>query len=223
MYVCMLVVELQLTCVTCMATGQNSKLCVSTANCEKGSSLCIQKCTDASAGVWDMQSVSGYNNTFVIVERASKKCLQTASKTLDASVFVDTCSTPPSAQQLWLESSTPPASPVGGDVYAGICVRSSIQGKGTCLTVNNTGGWTLSLNGEILDDGPVHIPNVYAGGANQSWTTLQLTANGSVITPVVNGHRQPAQEGSGNGMIAVVSGYHLAYFDNFEATASPPQ
>ena len=198
-------------------------MCVSTANCEKGSSLCIQECTDVSAGVWDMQSVSGYNNTFVIVERASKKCLQTASRTLDDSVFVDICSTPPPAQQLWLESSAPPSSPVGADVYAGVCVRSSIAGKGTCLTVNSTGAWTLSLNGEVLDNGPVSVPGLAAVAANQSWTTLQLTANGSVITPVINGHRQPAQEGTGNGMIAVISGYHLAYFDNFEATASPPQ
>ncbi len=197
---------------------------MSDSNCAGGAALCIQPCTGQDATVWNYTKTAGGNGSVTVTTKGSRAggaagCLQTASQALDASVFVGACSTPPTPQQLWTLASDPPYTPGSeGTVYAGVCVRADINGNGACLSVNATGHWVLAQHGQVLSDG--HVPAARnAQHGKEVWTTLQLTASGSTITPVINGVPQPPRIGTGTGMVAVVSGYHIAYFDDFQLTA----
>ncbi len=177
-------------------------------------------------------STDGAAPVVVISPRGSSngttQCLQTASHDLDSSVFVAACASPPTAKQTWLRAVKPP-SPPGGKVYAGVCVRCDISGVGTCLTVNTTNHWALTVGGTTVADGEVEMameaatPAAAVAAGNKvgsTWTSLQLTASGNTISPVVNGKPLPQQQGTGAGMVALVSGYHVAYYDNFSLHAS---
>jgi hypothetical protein len=199
--------------------GLNSKRCVSNKGCPQGVTLCIVDCT-ASPTLWDLhQSTSHFSNddTFMIAPRGTTgQCLQTADKTMDGSVFVGTCASPPTTKQQWKLSTGPPAPTA--NVFAGICVRTNTQGSGICLTVTNSthientvAKWQLVVEGEIVRKGSVALDMNSAS----AWTNLKLTANGDVITPYINGQAQQIYQAGGSGMVALVSGYHVAYFDNF--------
>ena len=55
---------------------------------------------------------------------------------------------------------------------------------------------------------------------NSTWTTLELRATADSVVPIVNGHNvAPALIAGGNGMVALVSGYNVAFFDNFNMSA----
>ena len=54
------------------------------------------------------------------------------------------------------------------------------------------------------------------GGSSSLWTRLELSAVGTVATVTINGAVSAhASVGSGSGMVAVVSGWNQALFDNF--------
>ena len=69
------------------ATGhlveETTKDCVSSGPCQKGAELCIVPCAQAGNSTWDVDLEAG-----TIKPRGGHQCLQTASKDLDASVFL---------------------------------------------------------------------------------------------------------------------------------------
>ena len=153
-------------------------------------------------------------------------CLGAQSKTLDSQVHVSPCASPtPTKDQLWTQTTGPPDAPTNGNVaYAGACVRSSINGPGskdaTCLVVLNASHWELWAAAGTVASGSI-------APASSKWASLKLKVQAGDATVVVNGAAsQTVSVGAtGQGMVAVVSGWNVAYFDNFEldATASAPE
>lgn len=195
---------------------ENSKKCMSAVGCpDKG--LCIQKCTGtgASAG---MEWTVGADHT-IRPRGTPASCLQVASKTLDAPLSLAPCSTPPTDEQLWLNSTSPP--PLPSTLYAGTCVRTDRNGQGVCLQLSSSGDWVLTgtaAKGKVSKD------------PTKEWTTLGITAKGTAITAIIDGKPQPptlalpidrgnsVQYGvaAAAGMVSINSNYNVAYFDNFE-------
>ena len=194
-----------------MPVGQNSKMCVSTA-CPKGVTLCLAACDSAVTSQWDI-SAAGASVTVSPRSSNGAMCLQVGSKTLDASVFVGPCSSPVSDQQLWSLFSAP--QPING-AYAGICARTPLSGAGVCLVVLPDGSYRLSCSGTAVNEGRLGD----GGGATAGYTHLELTTSGSDVTASINGTALPSTQcAASSGFAAVVSGYNVAFFDNFEIEA----
>ena len=67
----------------------------------------------------------------------------------------------------------------------------------------------------------VHRQGRIATKAEDSkWVTLELSVAGTTATATVNGVVAHAIVGAGSGMAAVVSGWNVALFDNFQLDAS---
>lgn len=101
------------------ATGhwkdEASNTCIGTGNCASSTGLCLVPCGDAS-GVWSWDAADG--SVRARRDDASNACLQTASKVLDANVFVGECSSPLTAQQKWKNASMPQAMQMYGGAAA---------------------------------------------------------------------------------------------------------
>ena len=192
------------------ATGhlveETSKLCVATAGCAAGAKLCIAECATGGAGMgWTFSEADGT----IRPRGQDASCLQTASKTLDAAVFVGACATPPTQQMQWSKYTFGPGT---GGSYAGPCVRTDKDGAGVCLRLAPSGAWELSptgLRGKVAKDVTIE------------WTRLQIKADGTSVTAVVDGVASPAQSvaARGAGMVSINSGYNVAHFDNFEVAS----
>jgi len=55
------------------------------------------------------------------------------------------------------------------------------------------------------------------------WANLGLAVSGASVTPIINGKvgAPVSVRKSTAGMVALVSGYHIALYDNFTLTAQP--
>jgi hypothetical protein len=202
-----------------LASGQlvdrRSKHCVGTAGCTGSSGLCLVACGDQS-GVWSRSSAG---DDTIRPKGDSTMCLQTATKVLDANVFVAKCGTPPTAQQQWKPVPPPPPAPPPVP-YAGTCVRVDRSGIGVCLNLDRTGKWTFGNQSGTVGYDPT-----------ERYTTLKIIATGSNVTAVVNGKPQPSSSpaaghgpGAGAaaaaGMVSLNSGYNVAYFDKFRLSGA---
>eukprot|EP00039_Didymoeca_costata_P008210 m.109132 g.109132 ORF g.109132 m.109132 type:complete len:800 (-) comp13993_c0_seq1:24-2423(-) len=180
--------------------------CVTTDEefCGKSATLCIATCKPDMS--WNMLP----DNT-IRPRSQPGSCLQSAGKPLDSPVFVASCSSPATAQQSWINKTTG-----GGEStipHAGICTGSDKSGyNGLCLLVyieNNN--WELSLKGDVLAQGPID------GSVSEMWTSLKLMVSASEASVVVNGKSQTPVplKSLPAGMVALRSGYNVAYFDDF--------
>ena len=150
------------------------------------------------------------------------QCLTVASKVLDATLSLSACSTPPSPQQTWKNTSgTGPPAP-SGELRAGVCVRADRSGSGVCVNVLADGSWSLSGAGTGQTGKTKSDPT-------KAFVKLGLKAAGTDVTVTVDGVEQltapihvggpgldvkAAVRGSA-GMVAIVSGFNVAYFDDF--------
>ena len=137
--------------------------------------------------------------------------------------------------------------PMPGSSFVQVCARISVfkpsgePPQGYCLVVDADDTWWLTFglphhhlpNLVVLASGPLEqeTGRVESHGGDDGrgggkWRRLRLDVIGDTVTGMVDG----VQVGSvvnatlGHGMVAVGSGWHLAYFDNFtvNATQSEP-
>ena len=66
----------------------------------------------------------------------------------------------------------------------------------------------------------MHHQGRIAKAEDSQWVTLELSVAGTTATATVNGLVAHASVGAGSGMAAVVSGWNVALFDNFQLDAS---
>lgn len=177
--------------------GLNSGKCVSSVCGTTKVHLCIQPCT-APGVAWN------YNEDGTIRPRANASaCLQVASKAQDATVFVGACGASVTPQETWTREQQPGPTT---EQYVGVCARAQRSGQGLCLSVDGKGAWSLADGAAV----------VASGAVPPGWTSLALSVAGTTATPSVNGKvGQGVTVSSGAGMVALVSGYHLALYDNF--------
>ncbi len=213
-------------------TGKLSQKCLTTSCGSSATKLCLASGTNCMA--WDVNDKSRAGGDGTIRPRTAAaaaamssasattaQCLQVASKSNDDNVFVGPCNAAGTPQQVWSNQTTPSPMPGGGD-YGGVCVRAkpSDAGRGgeVCIVVDPAGTWQLMQSSVVLASGSAKL-------AQGGWVRLGLDVVGQTATPIVNG--APGAKVDLNvtttaspGMVAVISSYTLAYFDNFTLSAA---
>ena len=62
--------------------------------------------------------------------------------------------------------------------------------------------------------------HIASKATDSKWVTLELSVAGTTATATVDGVVAHASVGAGSGMAAVLSGWNLALFDNFQLEVS---
>ena len=131
----------------------------------------------------------------------------------------------------WVRESDP-GGVMPAPAFARVCARISTfkpngePPQGYCLIVDGGGKWYLAAGGKA--DGYRDRPTLLASGTVPgkkngpfigSWHRLRLDVVGSVLTGSVDGtlvgSTTDANATFTHGMVAIGSGWHVAYFDNF--------
>lgn len=99
--------------------------------------------------------------------------------------------------------------------YVQVCSRIATYQRngpppdGYCLQLDTKGVWTLAAGTKALAQGSV--------ASGQDWHQLELQAVGSTVTALVDGVvvQKMSDSTYSHGMVAVGSGWHQAFFDDF--------
>lgn len=116
--------------------------------------------------------------------------------------------------------------------YVGLCGRLGDPNSGgfgfglagsVCLTVHSTGRWTLETNSTELQSGQLELPVIDA------WLSLSLTFERDVVSGSIHApggqptefEQQLPAGSTDHGLVALISGRHLADFDDFSLEEAP--
>jgi hypothetical protein len=156
-------------------------------------------------------AVNAADNTIRLASD-SDSCLTVANASDANIVFVSACTAGETAQQ-WVFTS--------GVQYAGVYGRLAEGGdrtrSGYGFTLNEAGQFQLSFQGIPLSSGTVSVPVV------GSWHSLSISFQGYSISASINGTQVLSKEDSSSsaGLVALVSGWGVAYFDDFSVGELP--
>eukprot|EP01062_Namystynia_karyoxenos_P031737 TRINITY_DN2350_c2_g1_i1.p1 TRINITY_DN2350_c2_g1~~TRINITY_DN2350_c2_g1_i1.p1 ORF type:complete len:808 (+),score=197.48 TRINITY_DN2350_c2_g1_i1:73-2424(+) len=188
--------------------------CVTAAKCG-GSELCTAVCSAAAAAnqTWTFNASGGAAGELEL--KGTGRCVTVASSALKAPLSLQPCGSAGKGA-LWTRTSP--------QVYAGVCHR--VLGGGfakqktpaLCLQLFLDGSWAV---GDRMQAAKLAAGRTGSSGEGR-WVTLRLAAANGLVNATVDGAAvaTAVAAGTGAGRVALVSGWNVAYFDDFQVRRS---
>lgn len=191
-------------------------MCLTAGPCPVTNQVCQQPCGNPINDTW----VMGADGTLRLRHQSNMCLHSTAGSASDLPVYVAPCPSPLDDTVVWRTSPYPP---VNTTEYVGLCSRLQfgrvVPRSGYCFNLYIDNSWKVNDGNAVLANGTVR------GGVLNTWHTISLavtSANGVVaqIDGAVVANLPGAGGTYANGMVAINSGYNLAWFDNFSVSPS---